>query len=87
MYLSIPYDDWDKPAPASARYLTRRRVQHAGLPSEEMLAALTSQLQEARNLTVDVAVNGKPERDIRNGFAMPIDKIPVWMYSILHGFP
>lgn len=62
-------------------------MQHAGLPSEEMLAALTSQLQEARNLTVDVAVTGKRERDIRNGFAMPIDKIPVWMYSILHGFP
>lgn len=40
VYLSIPYGDWDKPAPANTANLSRRHVQQAGVPSEGQLKDL-----------------------------------------------
>ena len=40
VYLSIPYDDWARPAPAGVEHLARRQVATAGLPSAAQLRSL-----------------------------------------------
>lgn len=49
VYLSIPYDDWAKPAPEGVEHLNRRRVQHAGAIPEGMLNWLVGKLDSASN--------------------------------------
>jgi len=80
VYLSIPYDDWDKPAPETARYLLDRTVQHAGVPPAELLRALAAKLQQAKN---PVLVLG-PDVDAQNANEAAVElaerlRMPVWM--------
>jgi len=49
VYLSIPYDDWDRPAPATADAVAARQVHGAIAPSTDVLRALAQRLNMARN--------------------------------------
>lgn len=80
VYLSLPYDDWDKPAdPESARLLDRR-VFSAGAADEELLADMVSRIEAARS---PVIVLG-PDVDAAkaNGHAVTLAerlRAPVWV--------
>lgn len=80
VYLSIPYDDWDKPAGQEVRHLFARQVQTAGTPSVDQLAALIRQLNEAIN---PVLVLG-PDVDATGANASAVAlaerlRLPVWL--------
>jgi len=80
VYLSIPYDDWDKPANDTARYLAERNVRHASLPSAELMGALLGKLQRARNPVLVVG----PDVDAQSANAAAVQLaerlcMPVWM--------
>lgn len=49
VYVSIPYDDWDKPVTRDSLPLPHRLVQHCGEASAEVVERLVSQLQQAKN--------------------------------------
>jgi benzoylformate decarboxylase len=80
VYLSIPYDDWDKPAPDATQYLVDRDVKHAGLPSAELLQELVNKLQNARNpvLVVGPDVDAQSANDAAVQLAERL-RMPVWM--------
>ncbi|MFM0277777.1 benzoylformate decarboxylase [Paraburkholderia sediminicola] len=80
VYLSIPYDDWDKPAPDTTRYLTGRNVQHAGLPSADLLQTLARKLQQAKNpvLIVGPDVDAQSANEAAVQLAERL-RMPVWM--------
>ena len=80
VYVSIPYDDWEKDAPDGARHLVERQVIAAGSLSAAQLAQLVEALDAARN---PVLVLG-PEVDAEgaNDDAVVLaDKLraPVWI--------
>ena len=80
VYVSIPYDDWEKDAPDGARHLVERQVVAAGSLSAAQLAQLVEALDAARN---PVLVLG-PEVDAEgaNDDAVVLaDKLraPVWI--------
>jgi benzoylformate decarboxylase len=80
VYLSIPYDDWDKPAADAARYLVERNVQHAGAPSAELLKTLAEKLQQAKNPVLVVG----PDVDAQNANEAAVQlaerlRMPAWM--------
>jgi benzoylformate decarboxylase len=80
VYLSIPYDDWDKPAPANAVHLSGRHVQQAGTPSQGVLKDLCTKLNEARHPVLivgcDVDANAANAEVIELAEKM---RAPVWM--------
>ncbi|MFM0718223.1 benzoylformate decarboxylase [Paraburkholderia strydomiana] len=80
VYLSIPYDDWDQPAPEYAHYLAARDVQHAGLPSETILQALADRLQRATNpvLVLGPDVDAQHANESAVALAERL-KMPAWM--------
>ncbi|WP_129139001.1 benzoylformate decarboxylase [Modicisalibacter coralii] len=80
VYVSIPHDDWDKPADEDAEALLSRTVSDAGTPSAAQLDALAQRLQDARN---PVLVLG-PEVDAVAANALVADlaerlAVPVWV--------
>jgi benzoylformate decarboxylase len=80
VYVSIPYDDWDKPAPETARYLIERNVQHAGVPSTELLQTLAAKLQQAKNpvLVLGPDVDAQCANEAAVQLAERL-RMPVWM--------
>ena len=80
VYLSIPYDDWDAPAPAQSELLNRRLVNGAMVPPAHTIRDLVSRLEDARNpvlvLGADVdAAAAQPE-------AVALaekQRLPVWI--------
>lgn len=49
VYVSVPYDDWDKPAPAHNGHLLARRVEVASAVSSDQLDSVTEELNSAQN--------------------------------------
>jgi benzoylformate decarboxylase len=80
VYLSVPYDDWKQEAGPGVEHLAGRRVELAGLPSDETLASLVSTLEQAKNPAMIVG----PDVDAAdaNSFAVTLAEklsMPVWM--------
>jgi benzoylformate decarboxylase len=80
VYVSVPYDDWDKDASPGTEHLVRRSVQSAGALSEALLADLVTALEGARNPVMVVG----PDVDAShaNGYAVALAErlvMPVWM--------
>jgi benzoylformate decarboxylase len=80
VYLSVPYDDWQQEAGPGVEHLARRRVELAGLPSAQTLAALANALEQAENPVMVVG----PDVDAAqaNGFGVALAEklaMPVWM--------
>ncbi|MDP9782536.1 benzoylformate decarboxylase [Pseudomonas fluorescens] len=80
VYLSIPYDDWEKPSPLGVEHLLEREVQTAGAPDARQLAALTRQLNEANNpvLVLGPDVDANRANDDAVALADKL-KLPVWV--------
>lgn len=49
VYLSIPYDDWAKPADPQTPHLYDRQLHNMGTPSAKCMAALAERLSQAKN--------------------------------------
>ncbi|AYM82110.1 Benzoylformate decarboxylase [Agrobacterium tumefaciens str. Kerr 14] len=49
VYLSVPYDDWDRPIGAFDEKLGERRVAMAGIPDEKTIESLVTMFASARN--------------------------------------
>jgi benzoylformate decarboxylase len=80
VYLSIPYGDWDKPAPANAAHLSGRHVQQAGVPSEGQVKDLCAELNEARHPVL--IVGSDVDADAANAEVIALAeklRAPVWM--------
>jgi benzoylformate decarboxylase len=80
VYLSIPYDDWDKPASANAVHLSGRHVQQAGVPSQGVLKGLCAKLNEARRPVLIVGCD--VDADTPNAEVIELAekmRAPVWM--------
>ncbi|WP_394820713.1 benzoylformate decarboxylase [Pendulispora albinea] len=80
VYLSIPQDDWERPAGAGSEHLVERRIASAGLPSPAQLGPLLERLNRAQN---PLLVLG-PDVDARNAGAAAVtlaEKLgmPVWV--------
>ncbi|MDF3887971.1 benzoylformate decarboxylase [Cupriavidus basilensis] len=80
VYLSIPYDDWKQQAGPGVEHLSSRRVEMAGMPSQEALARLVRALEGAVNPVMVVG----PDVDATqaNGSAVALAEklaMPVWM--------
>lgn len=80
VYVSVPYDDWKQEAGPGVEHLTHRRVDVAGLPSDEALNAIADSLQNAKNPVMVVG----PDVDAchANAFAVALAEklcMPVWM--------
>jgi benzoylformate decarboxylase len=80
VYVSIPYDDWSKPADEQTHHLNARRVTSAGLPGPAALEELVARIDAATN---PVIVLG-PDVDAAkaNGHAVHLAerlKAPVWV--------
>src|SRR5574340_197209 len=80
VYLSIPYDDWDKQAPTQTRHLLGRRATAAGSLSEAQLADLVAVLEAAENpvlvLGPEVDAEHANEDAVRLADAL---RAPVWI--------
>lgn len=80
VFLSVPWDDWDRPAdPAAIAHLAARQVQGGAGPSPAALAELTERLARARN---PVLIYG-PDVDISGAFDAGVEladklRAPVW---------
>jgi benzoylformate decarboxylase len=80
VYLSIPYGDWDKAAPANTASLSERHVQQAGVPSEGQLKDLCAKLNEARHPVLIVGPD--VDADAANAEVIALGeklRAPVWM--------
>ncbi|MFC4518484.1 benzoylformate decarboxylase [Cupriavidus pinatubonensis] len=80
VYLSIPYDDWKQQAGPGVEHLASRRVEMAGLPSQEALSQLVKALGGAANPVMVVG----PDVDATEANASAValaEKLamPVWM--------
>jgi benzoylformate decarboxylase len=80
VYLSIPYDDWDAPAPAQSQLLNDRTVSGATMPPAQTIRDLVGRLEHARN---PVLVLGS---DVDAAAAQPAavalaekQRLPVWV--------
>jgi benzoylformate decarboxylase len=49
VYVSIPYDDWEKNISVNALQLSNRRVSHCGDPDKELLERISKQVQAAKS--------------------------------------
>lgn len=80
VYLSIPYDDWEQPAPAGVEHLVDRDVQVAGLPDARQLAILTQRLNSAKNPVLVLGPDVDATR-ANHAAVMLADKLrlPVWV--------
>jgi benzoylformate decarboxylase len=80
VYVSVPYDDWDKEAAHGVEHLAERRVQHAGLPSPDALQALSDRLSAARNpvLVVGPDVDACGANALAAALAERL-RMPAWM--------
>ncbi|WP_256794596.1 benzoylformate decarboxylase [Terrabacter sp. Ter38] len=80
VYVSVPYDDWDKPAPAETSHLTQRHVVSDVRPSDEMLNDLLVRLEAAERpvlvLGPDVDAERANEAAVRVAEALGA---PVWI--------
>ncbi|MGC5799643.1 benzoylformate decarboxylase [Sphingomonas sp. NFX23] len=80
VYVSIPYDDWGKPADEQSELLTKRRVTSAGMPGPDAMQALLATIGAAKN---PVIVLG-PDVDAAKGNADAVRlaerlAAPVWV--------
>ncbi|UMZ09524.1 benzoylformate decarboxylase [Pseudomonas sp. MPFS] len=80
VYLSIPYDDWARPAPAGVEHLARRQVTRAGLPSAAQLRSLVQRLVAARNpvLVLGPDVDGSQSNHLAVQLAEKL-RMPAWV--------
>lgn len=79
VYLSIPYDDWDRPAAEQAAHLVERRVHGRAQPPAALIAELAERLHGARN---PVLILGA-EVDTPGAYAAAValadrQRLPVW---------
>ena len=80
MYVSVPYDDWEKDAPDGAEHLVERQVIAAGSLSAAQLAHLVDALDAARNpvLVLGPEVDAECANDDAVGLADKL-RAPVWI--------
>lgn len=80
VYLSIPYDDWDRPAADTANDIVGREVRGAMAPATEVTQALGRRLSEARNpvliLGAQADTPGAYEAAIKLAEKL---RLPVWV--------
>lgn len=79
-FLSVPWDDWDKPAGPADELLFERTVSGTTVPTEQALNDLADQLAKARN----PALVFGPEVDVPGGFQAGVRiaetlGAPVWV--------
>jgi benzoylformate decarboxylase len=80
VYLSIPYDDWSKPADAQSSYLFDRRVSAAGLPGEDELTKIVERIERSVNPVIVLGPDVDAAR--ANVHAIKLAeriKAPVWV--------
>lgn len=80
VYVSIPYDDWDKTAPEEARHLAERTTVAAQCLSADHAQELTEELNGATNPVL--ILGPEVDADDANDFAVALaDKLaaPVWI--------
>lgn len=80
VYVSIPYDDWDKTSPAEARHLAGRKTVAAHALSQEQAQELIDELDSATNPVI--VLGPEVDADYANAFAVTLaDKLaaPVWI--------
>jgi len=70
VYVSVPYDDWEREAPANTAYLAERRVTTTTEPSEAMTAELLAALDGAARPALVLGPDVDAER--ANGFAVQL---------------
>lgn len=80
VYLSIPYDDWDKPADKASLSLLKRKVKNARALEENDLRDLVKQIDSARNpvLVLGSDVDAAKANEIAVEFSEKL-KAPVWV--------
>lgn len=79
-YLSVPYDDWDAPAPAQSELLNRRAVSGAALPPPHAIRDLAARLGDARNpvLVLGADVDAAAAQAEAVALAEKL-RLPVWV--------
>jgi benzoylformate decarboxylase len=80
VYVSIPYDDWEKDAPDGAEHLVRRRTTAAGSLSATQLAELVGLLDAARNPVLVLGPDVDAERANDDAVVLAEKlRAPVWI--------
>jgi benzoylformate decarboxylase len=79
-YLSIPYDDWDSPAPSESELLAERKVSGETVPSREIIDHWLTRLARARDpvmvLGADVDAAGANSAAVT---ISEVQRLPVWI--------
>src|ERR1700730_3094480 len=79
-YLSIPYDDWDSPAPSESELLTKRKVSGATVPSRGVIDDWLTRLARARHpvmvLGADVDAAAAQSAAVT---LSEVQRLPVWI--------